>query len=298
MAKISSLLFLLVLTLSSALFYTSQGAGIAIYWGQSGNEGTLASTCASGNYKYVIIAFLTTFGSGRTPVLNLAGHCTPSSNGCRVLSNVISTCQRSGIKVLLSLGGGSNSATSMSSPADARQVATYLYNNFLGGQSASRPFGSAILDGIDFDIEQGSSLYYDDLARALSGFSTPQRKVYLSAAPQCPIPDAKLDAAIKTGLFDYVWIQFYNNPQCHYTGTATNLLARWRQWAAALPSRSQIFLGLPAASAAAPSGGYISPSALISQVLPTIKKTPKYGGIMLWNKLYDKTFSSAIKNSI
>ncbi|KAK1399478.1 Chitinase [Heracleum sosnowskyi] len=298
MASISAKLFLLFLTFTFALFHSSQGAGIAIYWGQSGNEGTLASTCASGNYKYVLIAFLTTFGSGRTPVLNLAGHCTPSSNGCTVLSNVISNCQSNGIKVLLSLGGGSNTATSMSSPDDARQVATYLYNNFLGGQSASRPFGSAILDGIDFDIEQGSSLYYDDLARALSGFSTPQRKVYLSAAPQCPIPDAKLNTAIQTGLFDYVWIQFYNNRQCHYTGTATNLLARWRQWAAATPSSSQIFLGLPAASAAAPSGGYISPSALISEVLPSIKTTPSYGGVMLWNKLFDTSFSSAIKNSI
>ncbi|WOG92822.1 hypothetical protein DCAR_0312099 [Daucus carota subsp. sativus] len=143
------------------------------------------------------------------------------------------------------------SETSMSSPADAKQVANYLYNNFLDGQSASRPFGSVILDGVDFDMSdferKGIRLYYDDLARDLSGFSTQQRKVYLSAAPQCPIPDAKLDAAIQTGLFDYVWIQFYNNPQCHYTGTATNLLARWRQWAAATPSRSQIFLGLPAA---------------------------------------------------
>ncbi|KAL8148355.1 acidic endochitinase-like [Apium graveolens] len=298
MASISAKLILLFLTFTCALFHSSEGAGIAVYWGQSGNEGSLASTCASGNYKYVLIAFLITSGSGRTPALNLAGHCNPATNGCTFLSSQISTCQSNGIKVLLSLGGGQGSDTSMTSPADARQVATYLYNHFLGGQSTSRPFGSAILDGIDFDIEHGSNLYYDDLARALSGFSTPQRKVYLSAAPQCPIPDAKLNAAIQTGLFDYVWIQFYNNPQCHYTGTATNLLARWRQWAAATPSRSQIFLGLPAASAAAPSGGYISPNALISEVLPSIKTTPSYGGVMLWNKLFDTSFSSAIKNSI
>ncbi|XP_017241770.1 acidic endochitinase [Daucus carota subsp. sativus] len=298
MASISQVLFLLFLTFAFLFFHSAQGAGIAVYWGQNGNEGSLESTCASGNYKYVLIAFLITSGSGRTPALNLAGHCDPASNGCTFLSSQISTCQSNGIKVLLSLGGGQGSETSMSSPADAKQVANYLYNNFLDGQSASRPFGSAILDGVDFDIEHGSSLYYDDLARDLSGFSTPQRKVYLSAAPQCPIPDAKLDAAIQTGLLDYVWIQFYNNPQCHYTGTATNLLARWREWAAATPPRSQIFLGLPADTAAAPSGGYISPSALISEVLPSIKTTTSYGGVMLWNKFYDTSFSSAIKNSI
>ena len=289
-------LFILFLFVVFSFFQSSQSAGIAIYWGQSGNEGSLAAACATGNYKYVNIAFLTSFGSGRTPVLNLAGHCNPSSNGCTRLSGDISSCQSQGIKVLLSLGGGS-ATTTLSSPADARQVATYLYNNYLGGQSSSRPLGNAVLDGIDFDIESGSRLYWDDLARALSGFSSGSRKVYLSAAPQCPIPDARLNTAIQTGLFDYVWIQFYNNPQCHYTSNAANLLARWNQWAAAVPSSSEIFLGLPAAPNAA-SGGYIPPSALISQVLPNIKTSAKYGGIMLWNRLLDRTYSSAIKGSI
>ncbi|TVU36428.1 hypothetical protein EJB05_18361, partial [Eragrostis curvula] len=54
---------------------------IAIYWGQNGNEGTLTQTCATGNYKFVNVAFLPTFGKGQTPVLNLAGHCDPSTNG-------------------------------------------------------------------------------------------------------------------------------------------------------------------------------------------------------------------------
>ena len=32
--------------------------GIAIYWGQNGFEGSLSSTCATGRYAYVNIAFL------------------------------------------------------------------------------------------------------------------------------------------------------------------------------------------------------------------------------------------------
>uniref|UniRef100_A0A6N2MH81 Uncharacterized protein n=1 Tax=Salix viminalis TaxID=40686 RepID=A0A6N2MH81_SALVM len=37
---------------------------------KNGNEGTLADTCATGNYQYVNLAFLTTFGNGQTPMIN------------------------------------------------------------------------------------------------------------------------------------------------------------------------------------------------------------------------------------
>ncbi|WMV11454.1 hypothetical protein MTR67_004839 [Solanum verrucosum] len=39
-----------------ALVARSEAGGIAIYWGQNGNEGTLAETCATGNYDFVNIA--------------------------------------------------------------------------------------------------------------------------------------------------------------------------------------------------------------------------------------------------
>ncbi|KAL2249042.1 acidic endochitinase SE2 [Sesamum indicum] len=292
MAARSHLLLFSVL-IAFTLFSSSQAAGIATYWGQNGAEGTLADACNSGNYQFINIAFLTTFGSGQTPVLNLAGHCDPPSGTCTGISNDIRTCQSRGIKILLSLGGATGSY-SLSSPDDARQVADYLWNTFLGGSSSSRPLGDAVLDGIDFDIESGSGQYWDDLARALSGYSS-QRKVYLSAAPQCPIPDAHLDTAIQTGLFDYIWVQFYNNEQCDYRGSPDNLLARWNQWAS-VPG-GQVFLGLPAAEAAA-GGGYMPPDVLISQVLPVIKTSPKYGGVMLWNRFFDQGYSSAILSSI
>uniref|UniRef100_A0A7N2MI79 chitinase n=1 Tax=Quercus lobata TaxID=97700 RepID=A0A7N2MI79_QUELO len=224
--------FLLLSLLIISLCKSSQAAGIAIYWGQNSNEGSLAETCATGNYQYVNIAFLSTFGNGQTAVLNLAGHCNPSANTCTRLSSEIKACQGRGIK---------------------------------GGKSNSRPLGDAVLDGIDFDIELGSTQHYDELARSLNAFSQ-QKKVYLAAAPQCPSPDAHLDAAIKTGLFDYVWVQFYNNP-----GSAT---------------------------AAAPSGGFIPADVLKSQVLPSIKTSPKYGGVMVWNKNFDNGYSASIKSAV
>ncbi|KAF8412166.1 hypothetical protein HHK36_000124 [Tetracentron sinense] len=286
-------LVLLLSFLIVALVKQSHGAGIAVYWGQDSGEGTLADACATGNYAYVNIAFLTTFGNGQTPVLNLAGHCDPSSNTCTSLSNDIRACQSQGIKVLLSIGGATGSY-SLSSTDDATQVANYLWNNYLGGQSNSRPLGDAILDGIDFDIESGSGQYWDELARALAGFT--QQKVYLAAAPQCPFPDAHLSGAISTGLFDYVWVQFYNNLPCQYSSNADNLISAWNQWTTV--QASQLFLGLPAAAEAAPSGGFIPADVLASEVLPTIKGSSKYGGVMLWSKKFDNGYSSAIKSSV
>ncbi|PPR95643.1 hypothetical protein GOBAR_AA25025 [Gossypium barbadense] len=274
-------IYLIVLVLATG----SNGGGISIYWGQNGNEGTLADTCATGNYEYVNIAFLATFGNGQTPMINLAGHCDPYSNGCTGLSSDIKSCQAKGVKVILSIGGGAGSY-SLASSDDARQVATYLWNNFLGGTSSSRPLGPAILDGIDFDIEGGTGEYWDDLAKYLSGYSKKGKKVYLTAAPQCPFPDAWIGNALKTGLFDYVWVQFYNNPPCQYSSAdIANLEDAWKQWTSDIPA-TNIFLGLPAAPDAAGSG-FIPVNDLTSKVLPAIKNSSKYGGVMLWSKYYD-----------
>ncbi|TYJ39023.1 hypothetical protein E1A91_A04G036800v1 [Gossypium mustelinum] len=271
---------------------------IAIYWGQNSDEGTLAETCATGNYDFVNLAFLPTFGNGQTPMINLAGHCDPYSNGCTNLSSDIKSCQAQGIKVILSLGGGAGSYF-LASSDDARRVAAYLWNNFLGGQSASRPFGDAILDGIDFDIEGGTNQHWDDLAKYLSRYSQRSRKVYLTAAPQCPFPDAWVGGALKTGLFDYVWVQFYNNLQCQYSdGDISNLENAWKQWTTNVPA-TKIFLGLPASPEAAGSD-FIPVSDIVSQVLPAIRGSAKYGGVMLWSKYYDDQtgYSSAIKNYV
>ncbi|KAF6156203.1 hypothetical protein GIB67_030206 [Kingdonia uniflora] len=179
MASQSSIVFLLLLSLVVAY----NAGGIAIYWGQNRNEGTLAETCATGNYAFVNVAFLPVFGNGQTPVLNLAGHCGPSINGCTGLSSDIKACQ--------------------------------------------------------------ANLHLDYLARYLKGF------------------------------FDYVWIQFYNNPPCQSTqGALSNLEDAWKQLTSSIPA-TKIFLGLPVAPQAAGSG-FIPTSDLSSSVLPEIKGSSKW----------------------
>ncbi|XP_054809881.1 hevamine-A-like [Prosopis cineraria] len=293
-APISILCLILLLSLANG----SDAGGIAIYWGQNGFEGTLAQACNTGNYQFVILAFLPTFGNGQKPQINLAGHCDPSINGCTGLSSDIKSCQAKGIKVLLSLGGGGGSYF-LASSVEAKQVATYLWNNFLGGTSSSRPLGPAVLDGIDFDIEGGTTQHWDELARYPKGYRNKGKKVLLTAAPQCPYPDAWMGNALKTGLFDYVWVQFYNNPPCQYaSGSITNLKNAWNQWVSSVPA-NKIFLGLPASTKAAGSG-FIPVSDLTSKVLPAIKGSAKYGGVMLWSRYFDLQtgYSSSIKNYV
>lgn len=174
---------------------------------------------------------------------------------------------------------------------NCRKFAEHLWNNFLGGQSSTRPLGNAVLDGIDFAIVTGSTQHWDELAKAISEYGK-QKKIYLSAAPQCPFPDKWLSSAIETGHFDYIWVQFYNNPPCQYNGNTENLKTYWNKWIGT--KAGQVFLGLPAAPEAAGSG-YISPNVLISEVLPFINASSKYGGVMIWSKFYDKGYSTAIK---
>ncbi|XP_028784012.1 acidic endochitinase-like [Neltuma alba] len=263
--KQSSLL-LLPLLLISSFVERSSAAGIAVYWGQNGGEGSLADACNTGNYQFINIGFLAVFGNGQTPQLNLAGHCDGTASSCSVFSDQIKGCQSKGIKVLLSLGGASG-GYSLNSADEANQLASYLWSNFLGGSSGSRPLGDAVLDGIDFDIEAGDGQHWDELAKALKGFN---QQLILSAAPQCPFPDAHLSNAINTGLFNYVWVQFYNNPPCMYTnGNINNLVSSWNQWNTV--QAGQVFLGVPASQAAAPSGGFIPADVMTSQVLPAIK---------------------------
>ncbi|OMP08541.1 hypothetical protein COLO4_06370 [Corchorus olitorius] len=269
---------------------------IAVYWGQNGNEPTLAETCASGNYDYVIIAFLNKFGNGRNPLFDLTGHCDAATNGCTGLTSDIKSCQAKGIKIMLSLGGGVGKY-SLASTDDAKQVATFLWNNFLGGRSSSRPLGPAVLDGIDFDIELGTNQHYDELARFLKGFAKQgSKKVLLSAAPQCPFPDAFLGNTLKTGFFDYVWVQFYNNPSCEFSSRNVKGFEKaWKRWVSDIPVE-KIFLALPASPEAAGTG-FVPVDDLTSKVLPSIIDDPKFGGIALWSKFFDDqtSYSSSLK---
>ncbi|RLM93600.1 hypothetical protein C2845_PM08G21120 [Panicum miliaceum] len=281
----------LALLVVAGMVGVASAGNIAVYWGQNFNEGTLADACCSGNYAYHLRQ-----RAGQAPVLNLAGHCNPGE--CAGLASDIQSCKSQGVRVLLSLGGGGGNY-GLSSTDDANSLADYLWDNFLGGTgSSSRPLGAAALDGIDLDIENGNPAHYDELASALKA---KDGGVLLTAAPQCPCPDASLGPALQTGPFDAVWVQFYNNPGCAYAGgDDANLVAAWRTWTGGVRAGS-FYLGLPAFFEAAGSG-YIAPGDLTGTVLPAVQGVGGggYGGIMLWSRYYDvpNNYSGQVKGSV
>ncbi|KAG6544701.1 hypothetical protein Mapa_013891 [Marchantia paleacea] len=292
----------------------AQGSLIVVYWGQY-DEGTLSSACDTGNYDMIVLSFLNVFGKGQKPQINLSSHCDTSPAGnCTGLTADITNCQSKGISILLSLGGAVGDY-GIASPSDAVDVAAYLWNSYLGGSeefsnnSDGRPLGGAVLDGIDFDIENGSSAHYADLAQSLrSLMRTGDKQYFLTAAPQCPFPDEWTNPALQSGLFDYVWVQFYNNPGCDYnpvSGDVSGIIKAWDIWTSGLPPGSSVLLGLPASPDAATDEwslehGYLPVNILTSLVLPRIVVHPRFGGVMLWSYFYDKKshFSATIRHKV
>ncbi|XP_057741709.1 basic endochitinase-like [Arachis stenosperma] len=292
----SALLFLLI---SLVLFSTAK-CGIVTYWGQGDQgEGTLTEACNSGLYGIVVIAFLSKFGNGNRPHVNLAGHCNNVPNCHIKVGHGIKNCQNKNVKVLLSIGGA-DGGYGLSSADDANQLADYLWNNFLGGQSSSRPFGDAILDGIDFDIEgnRGDPENYAVLAKKLREYMDKNtwKKFYLSAAPQCPFPDHNQNPALSNVYFNFVFIQFYNNPDCQVD--SNNFQRSWNKWTSTINAH-KFYVGLLAAPTNTDKG-YVTPETVLNKVLPFVKNSPNYGGVMLWNREMDKNskFSAKIHDSV
>lgn len=65
---------------------------------------------------------------------------------CASLASDIQTCQAKGKILTLSLGGGGVNV-GFDSDSQAESFADTIWNDFLGGSSSTRPFGSAVLDG-------------------------------------------------------------------------------------------------------------------------------------------------------
>lgn len=92
---------------------------------------------------------------------NVGNTSTQFLTGCHQLAEDIPICQAAGKKVLLSLGGDSGSVQKIESEKSAINFADFLWDSFgpksnnLALLGSPRPFGDAVVDGFDFDIEVG-----------------------------------------------------------------------------------------------------------------------------------------------
>jgi len=293
---------------------------LVIYWGQessSAGEQPLATYCATGAYDIIVIGFAYEFpfasGSPTSayPALNFANHCSTTYDDenpylliCPDIAADILTCQSLGVQILMSFGGGVG-RYGFDSDAQAITFATTVWDMFLGGNGAVRPFGNAILDGVDLDIEGGATTGYISFIETLrSYYATANKPYYISSAPQCVFPDGRLGpgtgTALQSAWFDYVWVQFYNN-YCGIDSPTEFNWATWANWAmtTSINPNVKVFIGAPASSDAAGSG-YITAAELIALAADAAISNPSvFGGIMLWdtsNSDLNNNFGPTIHN--
>lgn len=286
---------------------TSSGQSV-MYWGQNGGGVTEqtdpASYCnGTSGIDILVFSFLYEFGNGNTiPGGGFGQVCTISSSsgeaqGCDEVAAAVTTCQEAGVKIFISLGG-SVGGYSLSSDAEGEAIGQYLWDAYGNGvnSSVTRPFGDAIVNGFDFDIENDNgSEYYPSLISTLrSNFaSDPENTYYISGAPQCPIPEPNMGVIIQDAEFDYLWIQFYNNN--NYTvpcalGINGDAAFNWNNWTSFIAttnsSNAELFIGVPAAPDGADGSEegavyYATPSQLAT-IVSSVEDDSDFGGVMLW----------------
>ena len=109
------------------------------------------------------------------------------------------------------------------------------------------------------------------------------KKYYMSAAPQCPRPDASIPLDAMQSM-DFVFVQFYNNGDCNVgqPGFGASLKA-WSQDLAAKGTGPKLFVGAPGCTACAGSG-YLSGSQ-IGSIIEEARAAgiANLGGVMLWD---------------
>ncbi len=117
-------------------------------------------------------------------------------------------------------------------------------------------FSSAVLDGIDLDIEAGRSTGYTSFVKELRLHmnNDASKKYLISAAPECPFPNGFLGPAAGKAFsdvgfeFDEIHVKFYNdacntgNPRVFFSN-----VAKWLKFSADThPSGPKVFIGMPA----------------------------------------------------
>ncbi|TRM64973.1 glycoside hydrolase superfamily [Schizophyllum amplum] len=312
----------LALLASSVVAYDpSRQDNLVLYYGQNSYGAThtdtagwqkdLATYCADDVADVIPFAFVNVyFGTGNLPEINLANTCNAVDSGvfdgsnlanCQFLADDIAGCQAKGKLVTLSLGGATGAA-SFSSDAQGEEFAQTVWDLFFAGSSNTRPFGDAILDGIDLDIEGGGSTGYvafvNKFRSLASGGSKPY---YVTAAPQCPYPDAYMNPILDAVGVDAVYIQFYNN-YCSVASGSINF-GDWDNWAKTVSPNSdvKVFLGVPADTTAA-SSGYADAQSVINLAIAARDQYSSFGGVMIWdasqayaNGRFDATVKAAIQ---
>lgn len=247
----------------------------------------------------------------------LNGQSTKLNSNCPLIGPGIQKCHDNGKKVFLSLGGGVPTDYSLPS----REIAEYFADFLWGAYGPStpewkaagkpRPFGDVSVDGFDLDLEalipsatsnEYQYINYDHFVNQLrSNYASSAGKYYISGAPQCITPDVRMAYAIQRSHFDFLFVQFYNTPQCNTRRGYESLgqkstdftFGSWVTWVDAHSANQQvkIYLGMPASTQAVPSdpSSYLTPTEAEKLINAHRTTHPtRFGGVMLWEATKSK----------
>ncbi|ODV63188.1 glycoside hydrolase family 18 protein [Ascoidea rubescens DSM 1968] len=291
--------FLLQFSTTLGKFSKKSNKNIAAYWGQNtmgtqtnftAEEERLSFYCQSDSVDIILLAFMNMFpGNNSIPrlVFSAGEFSYTYQETINQLETDIKTCQKNEKLVLLSLGGQS-ADYGFSSVAEAVNFASILWDMF--GEDYDddqlRPFGSAVVDGFDFDIENSNDVGYVELIEELREIidENGSKDYYISAAPQCPYPADDVVEILNNSYVDFLFIQFYNN---EYNCDANTDRFNWNTWASYAKDISKnenvkIYLGLPGSNESAVSG-FIDNSTLLENRINQAKKNSSFGGVMVWD---------------
>jgi len=293
------LLALLSVVAASFLAAPAAAAGnktgqVTVFWGRNKAEGSLREACDSGRYTMVTMSFLDVFGHGSNYHLDLSGH------DLSTIGADIKHCQFIGVPVSLSIGGY-GTGYSLPSNRSALDLFDHLWNSYFGGSKPGvhRPFGDAWLDGVDLFLEHGTPAdRYDVLALELAKHNIrggPGKPLHLTATVRCAYPPAAhVGRALATGIFERVHVRIYegDDKACNVYGAWQDA---WDKWTAVYPA-TKFYIGLTADQN---SYQWIHPKNVYYGIAPVVQKKDNYGGIMLWDRYFDKhsdDYGSFIKN--
>ncbi|APA07296.1 hypothetical protein sscle_02g020660 [Sclerotinia sclerotiorum 1980 UF-70] len=338
---------------SVALYDASSPANLALYWGSGPSQTNLSYYCEQSTIDIIPLAFMNVFpaqGDGY-PAENFGNACygqpifTPGPGyplgdvdtskdqlyvQCPGIQEGIPYCQSLGKKILLSLGGASNTYQ-LTGVADGEYFADFLWGSYGpfkqswldnggirpmdGGYYGTDPNIHIDIDGFDFDIEiaptDSSEGYIAMINRLREHFAeNPSKKYFISGAPQCPLPEPNMGAMIAGAKFDLLWIQFYNNDQAQctarqwaenyaITGQKDSEEFTYDEWIATVnggaSAGASIYIGLLGSPLAGAATDYISP--LEAQTLiESYHAKPQFGGVMIWEATYSQENTDAELN--
>ncbi|RCV39704.1 hypothetical protein SETIT_8G244500v2 [Setaria italica] len=224
------------------------------------------------SYATAILSFLRVAGYGKY-LTDLSGH------GVSTVGADVKHCQSA--KNVTPCSSPSLAATTPLPPPGTSPI-DHLWSAFLGGGSRRggvrrRPFGDAVLDGVDFYLDgEAEQERFSDLASRNNGGGNDgaaNKAVRLTATPPCSrVLDNDMGGG-ELGLFQRLHVRFYEmRPGAGTTSyhETRPFWGAWHMWVSRFPA-ARLLVGLPATDGRDEGDD-----------------TPNYGGLMLWDRYYDK----------